>query len=223
MANVFLTWTKGQNVVISANGSSASGVIQNGNLLTGGAGSVQIQALLVDAVLEEIHTMESEVTSSPIEQGPDASDHVRPKPRTYVISDGLVSDSPVPSAATGVMAGVRPDPTRPGQAYQTLVEIWESQTLLTIATGIELYTNMVMTSCPVKRNAKNGNSLRFSATFQEIQIVSSQTIDVPKIAKGKATSDLGKVTGTPPAKAQTALHSLVNSNGGPVNAGILVH
>lgn len=193
MATVFLSWAKKQPVKIEAGTAVASGTIDNlGALSLGGPGTTQIQSIVVDVVPQETHTMESDVTHSPVETGVDVTDHIRPKPRTYAIANGLVSECPLTSSP-----GETPDPSAPGQAYQALVEIWESQALLTITTAIERYDNMVMVSCPVTRTVKDGDSLRFSATFEEIQIVQSQTVSVPAIPKGKPKAELGKVQATP--------------------------
>lgn len=177
MADVYLTWVKGAKVAIATSGS--------------GAAVAQIASIIVDVTPTETHTLESEVTHFPVEQGVDITDHIRPKPRTYTISNGLVSECPV------VGQGVEPDPTAAGQAYRSLVEIWENQALLTITTGIERYDNMAMTSAPVTRTAKDGNSLRFSATFEEIQIVQSQTVAVTKVRKATKTVILGPVEPQP--------------------------
>ena len=179
MADVYLTWVKGAKVAIATSDS--------------GAAVAQIASIIVDVTPTEIHTLDSEITHSPVEVGVDITDHIRPKPRTYSIQNGLVSECPIPSAP-----GQAPDTTGPGQAYQSLVEIWENQALLTITTGIERYDNMAMTSAPVTRTAKDGNSLRFSATFEEIQIVQSQTVQIARaLKKAQATSNIGKATPQP--------------------------
>lgn len=159
----------------------------------GGSQAVQLDSITVDATLSETHSLESETTDSPVEQGIDITDHIRQKPRTLRM-EGLISDVPLPGPAIdgygpaqqvganglsfqGVSA---PDTTRPGKAYQTLVAIWENQVLLTIATALETYDNMVMVSAPVSRKAGDGQSLHFSAAFKEIRVVQSQVTAVPR-------------------------------------------
>lgn len=175
-----------------------------------GSQAVQLDSITVDAVLSETHSLESETTDSPVEQGIDLTDHIRPKPRTLRM-EGLVSEVPVPNASIDGYAAASqttpagltftgvspPDNTRPGKAYRTLVAIWENQVLLTIATALESYDNMVMVSAPVTRKAGDGQSLHFSATFKEIRVVQSQVVSVPRtLPKTKPTTKTG---GTEPS------------------------
>lgn len=175
-----------------------------------GSQAVQLDSITVDATLSESHSLESETTDSPVEQGIDITDHIRPKPRTYRM-EGLISEVPVPNASidgygpssqlgtNGIsFQGVSPpDNTRPGKAYQTLVAIWENQVLLTIATALETYDNMVMLSAPVARKSGDGLSLHFSATFKQIRVVQSQVVSVPRtLPKAKPNAKTG---GTEPS------------------------
>ncbi len=184
---------------------------------TGGQ-AVQLDSITVDAVLSETHTLESETTDNPVEQGIDVTDHIRPRPRTLRM-EGLISEVPVPGPSidgygpasqqtpgglnfSGVSA---PDNTRPGTAYQTLVAIWENGVLLTIATALETYDNMVMVSAPVARKAGDGLSLHFSAAFKEIRIVKSQVVSVPRLLpKTKPNSKTGGVDGKPTSSSWAA-------------------
>lgn len=50
--------------------------------------------MLIDATLSETTNLEAEASEHPIEDGPDITDHIRPKPVTVDI-DGIISETPL--------------------------------------------------------------------------------------------------------------------------------
>ncbi len=185
----------------------------------GGSAATQLDALTLDATPTESHTADAETTDSPVEVGADVTDHYRPKPRTLTM-EAIVSD--VPSPAPGASTGAAPDPTRPGQAYRTLLHIRQTAALLTVATAIETYENMMLTHVGVPRKVQDGGSLRVQLEFKEIQVVASQTVAVARsLPKAKPTADKGKLAAQPIPKswAAGAADGLASSLGNPAMFG----
>jgi hypothetical protein len=53
-----------------------------------------IGAIAIDAVTREVHRLAGEVTTHPVEQGSDISDHYRPAPRAIEL-EGIITDTPI--------------------------------------------------------------------------------------------------------------------------------
>jgi hypothetical protein len=55
--------------------------------------NLTIGTIWIDVSISETHGLTAEVSSHPVEQGPDVADNIRPAPRTIQI-DGLVTNHP---------------------------------------------------------------------------------------------------------------------------------
>lgn len=153
---------------------------------------ITIGTVVIDAALRETHTRKSEVTSYPVEKGADVTDHVRRLPRELEI-EGIVSDTPLGLAliARNVTLGdeeVADASAQPYsvEAWQALEAIHDASLPVTVTTSLRLYTNMVMESLVVPRDAKTGAALRFTATFREVVITenkrTTKRVSVPRAA-----------------------------------------
>lgn len=140
---------------------------------------IRINDFPIDAALSEDHTLDSEVTSFPVERGAEITDHVRPLPRTITI-EGVVSDTPLGLAAIAredraVIASADEtlaDRVLPSiEAFTFLERVYEARQPVTITTSLRVYENMVMESLSIPRTATTGDALRFTATFRQIRIV----------------------------------------------------
>lgn len=141
---------------------------------------ITIGNITIDAALREEHTLNSEVTSFPVEDGGDITDHVRRLPRTVVI-EGIVSDTPLGRAAAVREVPVSsPDevliePTVPSMdTFAALELIYAAREPVTVSTSLKLYESMVMESLVIPRDADTGEALRFTATFKEVIIVENR-------------------------------------------------
>lgn len=86
--------------------------------------------------------------------------------------------------------------SRVQDAFNALLEIREKNVLLTLQTGLKSYTNMIMTSFIPTEEAKNGSSLVFTASFERIELVSSDdTVIIPKESKDSRASAAKKQNG----------------------------
>ena len=160
---------------------------------------VKIGVFLIDASIRESHTFASELTAHPVEEGADVTDHVRTLPITLTI-DGIVSDTPIGAAAVQ-RANESPLggeflPSRDALAYLRGVRLQREP--VTVETSLSTYENMVLTSLQVPQDARTGDSLRFTASFQQIEIVRTERAPVA-VATPRAQSKRNR--GAKPSKA----------------------
>lgn len=169
--------------------------------------SEDTELIKVDATISENHGSSSKTTEQSIEDGSTITDHVIKGSRTYSLT-GLVSDSPIDLAEvavgnlagiagsifkgpadaiiTGVTAKVGSSLISDGKgkpsksAFEALESIWEDSLPVSIVTGLRTYSNMIMETLVIPRRPEINEALEFTATFRQINIVISETIDVPK-------------------------------------------
>lgn len=117
-----------------------------------------VSNVVLDAVISEDHVYNSRVTNYPVEDGRIISDHIINEPVTLQIT-GVVSDTPLAIFAPF---------NRSINAFNDLVEVHNRRELITVVTGIKVYTNMVITSLQVPRNIQSGQSLTFVIDMQKV-------------------------------------------------------
>jgi hypothetical protein len=180
----------------------------------------QIGTVTLDASISEQHTGNNEVTDHPVEEGVNIVDHVRPKPDTLKI-EGLVTNTPMPEAGAPqfpvtvgdvtFLSKSKFDAARAGTAYADLLALKENATLITVVTGLRTYDNMVIESLDVPRDARTGQTLRFSCSLKQIRTAVVQTakiIPTTKISKGKKAT-----APTTPEQSSSVLNSLDEASG----------
>jgi len=195
----------------------------------------KIDTIELDCTVSESHNGEVEVTEHPVEEGANITDHTRAKPVTLIL-EGIVSNTPLnneqqtrkvksaegftfeTTAAASVIAG---QPGVAEAAFTKLQQLREKGVPITIITRFKTYTNMVMSSLVVPRNASTGECVRFTATFKNVVIVKNKTTTAAiskepkakaKIAKGKKVPE----TTAEPTKKKSMLFTLDESTGGGV-------
>ncbi|MBC3540662.1 phage baseplate protein [Rufibacter sediminis] len=139
-----------------------------------------IGAVTLDATVNESHQYLANVTTHPIESGGFVTDHVYEEPREVTI-EGEITSSPV--IFFGNLGGLS---DRRIEAYDQLVSLYKTRDIVTLVTGLKIYTDMVIQSLSFPRDQKTGGRLQFSASFKEARKVSSQVIGV---ASEKAAAD----------------------------------
>lgn len=132
----------------------------------------EIGSVIVDATISENHQFSAEVTDHPIETGGFVTDHAYLNPRVVTVQ-GEVTDTPVVifSALTGLT-------NRSSEAFERLRQIYESRDIVTLVTGLDIYTDMVMDRLDFNRTQTTGKRLQFTASFKQITKVSSQIVGV---------------------------------------------
>lgn len=125
----------------------------------------------MDLVETEEHTLTSEVTEHPVEDGADISDNIRNKPRELTLTNAVVSNTPIGAIAnddTRVMGDTLPPPSV--DAYRRLEKIWENRDVVTVVTNLKKYENMALDQLTIPQEAKNAGGLIFTAHFVQVVI-----------------------------------------------------
>lgn len=170
-----------------------------------------IDTVQVDVSLSEQHQSEVEITEHPVETGTNIVDHARLKPSTLTI-EGVISNDPMPEPTavdvvqpggpSGFVSHSSSQAERAGQGYKDLLALKDETRLVTVVTSLVTYSNMMLRSLSVPRDPRTGQALRFSATFVEVRLVSTKTVNI----KAEGKKDKGKKA-TP-----TAAPELVEKN-----------
>ena len=193
----------------------------------------KLGSLEVDCTLTETHTADVDVTEHPVESGAAMSDHIRPKQEAFTMS-GLFSGTPNPTEGTSRVVDVQAGgdvfklttnvseaeekkaATRLEEARDALYRIKNGAELITVVTGLKVYENMAMKSLSIERDGRTGISLRFTASFVQVETVELKTTRINEVvseAKAKKkVIDGPKATSTGPD--QTALKKLGGKLGG---------
>lgn len=166
-----------------------------------GAEREGIHVIELDAAISVQHTRNVTATKHPVEKGAKITDHLRPEPEQVVI-EGLVSNTPIGrTAQTRAVSFVGNDfvtsagapsafgtPGYAEEAFKKLDEIAGKGVLVTIATQYKTYTDMALTSFVAPRDGSTGDSLRFTATFEKIVIVSNKLTTIRPSADPRSSS-----------------------------------
>jgi hypothetical protein len=124
--------------------------------------------IFLDATIDENHSFTSNVTSYPVESGSNISDHIFNNPEKVNIT-GIVSDTPL---------NIFIPFNRSIDSFNVLLRMFYNKDIITLITGIKIYTNMVMTSLNVPRDVRTGESLTFTMEFKRVIISGDTTFTV---------------------------------------------
>lgn len=172
-------------------------------------------AIEIDAVLDESHTLTNTVTDHPVEEGFNITDHSRPDPDqvtlTCFISNTPISDqqqertvregsvdfttAALQDTEFSVVAG------RGNDAYKKLKKLRDEGTLVQVVTTLTTYvksstSGMIIQSLTIPRTAKDIDGLAFTIVLKQIRIVKNrQTQDTtPKDKRTAKKKDKGEQT-----------------------------
>lgn len=169
----------------------------------------KIAGLLIDASIEETHTIDADVTEYPVEDGSMITDHVQVKTPELVMK-GVITDAPLGYALVGniqnlirsvsiLFGGTK----RSIDGYNVLVDLQAKRMPFDVYTTLRRYKNMVIKNLSVVRNADQGASVHFSATLKQIHVAVSEVEEVPLAAPVKniaaKTKDVGQVNPVGPS------------------------
>lgn len=138
--------------------------------------------LVFDAVFEESHESELQVTDNPVETGVIVSDHAFMKPLRLSITAGVTA-TPLRKSVTDPF-GQGDD--RPRRAFELLTELQSLAEPFDVQTGFKLYKNMVCTSIRTAQDKATANAFVFSAELREVLIVNTHWVSYRQL-KDKAT------------------------------------
>lgn len=143
--------------------------------------------LVFDAVFEETHEADLEVTDNPVETGVVVSDHAFMKPLRVKISAG-VSDTPLAAVTDDPFAS---DAGRSRRAFELLTELQKRAEPFDLQTGLKLYENMVCTSIRTSQDKDSSGALLFTAELREVIIVYTQVVTYPPRKPGATKRQAG--------------------------------
>ena len=161
----------------------------------------------LDASLSEDHTLDSELTEFPVENGSVISDHRVVKPEGVVV-EGIISKTPVSflGGAFGLLESEKDIPNE----WAKVKKIFKDGEKMTVNTGLETYTDMILTKLSTPRDAKTGQALVVKATYQKLIYAVTEIRDLEANLSGEdkalqslasSVQDTGSST---PAATQTS-------------------
>lgn len=153
----------------------------------------QIQDLQIDIVSSEVIELPSETTDNPIESGSEVTDHIINKP-ILLRMVCQIGGSTLLNFTDRKLEG-----------YEALKKLRDDKQPVTVVSGLETFSNMLINNITIDRNLQNASVLQFQIEFKQAKIVSSQRVDVSNNVsatkepqtKDRATStqNKGKVQG----------------------------
>ena len=161
----------------------------------------QIQDLQIDIVSSEVIELPSETTDNPIESGAEITDHIINRP-ILLRMVCQIGGSNLTNWTDRKLEG-----------YEALKKLRDDKLPVTVVSGLETFTNMLINNINIDRNLQNASVLQFQIEFKQAKIVSSQRVDVSNNisatkepqTKDRATSTQNK--GKVQAKSDTATTS----------------
>ena len=173
------------------------------------ANGATMRDIIAQAVIEERHVDELEITDHPVQQGAMVTDHAFKRPAEVTLHLGW-SNSPTPTGgllnaaiataaslngaaagaanvynlATGVM-GLETALTgsaisQINHIYNTLLALQSDRALFDVYTGKRQYTNMVCKTLVVETDMKTEHSLPITMVCKQVILVNTQTVALPK-------------------------------------------
>lgn len=151
------------------------------------------------------------ITSYPVEDGADISDHVQIKNRTFTLS-GYISETPIrqdPVQDLLYSSGV--NGTRVAQAIQYLDKIMDSRQTILLVLEQQIYDNVILKGISVDFKEEYGQT--FNLDFEQVRIVSNKSVNViaTKTQAAKVTGTTNK-TAAPSANLTQSVQSIAGGN-----------
>lgn len=143
--------------------------------------------LVFDAVFEETHESDLEVTDNPVETGVVVSDHAYMKPLRVKISAG-VSDSRLNIFSSDPFSSAA---GRSRRAFELLTELQKKAEPFDLQTGLKLYKNMICTSVRSSQDKDSSAALLFTAELREVIVVYTQVVQYPPRKAGSTKRQAG--------------------------------
>lgn len=164
----------------------------------------KIGVIDVDVMVESEFNLESEVSEYPVEDGFVISDNVTQKPIKLSL---VVMISPMPVTWYENFKDTAQD--RVFNAIDEFYWIWQRREPITIVTKSNVWEDMVMTSCPIRRSKEDGIALKVAVDFVQIRKVNTKTEQIPDEYVELLTKPKAQASNTDAGTAET---SNVNSN-----------
>jgi hypothetical protein len=158
----------------------------------------KIGVIEVDVMIESEFNLESEVSEYPVEDGFVISDNVTQKPIKLSL---VVMISPMPVTWYENFKETAQD--RVFNAVDELYWIWQRREPITIVTKLNVWENMVMTSCPIRRTKEDGIALKAAIDFVQIIKVDTKIEQIPAEYVDLLTKPKAQASNTDAGTAET--------------------
>lgn len=168
---------KGDNgfcILASIYNSSSDQYIQN------------FQAIVFDSVPNVGIKRQADVTSYPVENGADVSDHVQVKNNTFTLS-GMISETPV-RLMKDMLYSAGVNGTRISQAITYLDQIFDARQPIILITEHKVYENVILKG--ISYDYQSEYAMKFELDFEQIRLVSYGETNVIA-TKTKANKNVG--------------------------------
>ena len=160
-----------------------------------------IQDLAIDIVSSEVIELPSETTDNPIENGSEITDHIINRP----IMLRMVCQIGGSNLTNWT--------DRKIEGYEALKKLRDDKQPVTVVSGLETFSNMLINNITIDRNLQNATVLQFQIDFKQAIIVYSERVNISTniseikepLTKDRATplQNKGKVQGIDDSKAPT--------------------
>jgi len=151
-----------------------------------------IASLDFDATLDELHEWKNEVTQNPVETGSPITDHIIEKPDKLRLQ-GVITNSPLRGEFAGQYFGGDTESPRIQTAFEAIRELHKARDIVVVYTKHAIYTDMVIESVSIPRNAQIGEEIQFTMELVNIRFVNTQMVTLPPgISQKKSAKSDGK-------------------------------
>jgi hypothetical protein len=134
------------------------------------------EGFVIDAFMVESYSFTNTVTDIPVEEGSTISDHVVEEQDVVSIQAFIGNAEFIAADSSDSISKDPPDKmARVLKAYKELLRLKRTKEVCTVTTGLDVYTDMIITSLNIDRDVETGANLPFSMEFKRIKIVKSET------------------------------------------------
>jgi hypothetical protein len=161
-------------------------------------GEKSIGGFVIDAFLVESYNYANRLTNLTVEEGSNVSDHVVEEPDTidieaFIGQTKFETNANPPGADIDLSEIEIPDDpkSRIRQAYHELLRMKRERQPVDVVTGLDTFTDMVITTFNISRDVETGEDLPFTMSFQNIKIVKSEETEISASSGGGAGDQAG--------------------------------
>jgi hypothetical protein len=142
-------------------------------------GKEDSEGFVIDAFLVESYSFTNSVTDIPVEEGSTISDHVVEEQDVVSIKAFIGNAEFIVADSSDSISKEPPDRmARVLKSYKELLRLKRTKEVCTVTTGLDVYTDMIITSLNIDRAVETGANLPFSMEFKRIKIVKSETVAI---------------------------------------------
>lgn len=146
---------------------------------------ITVDDFAIDAVTKFTPSYKAKATAHPIERGSITTDHVIDEPDTFVM-ECIVSDAP---SGSMVAIRAREDGVPSANAFRKFENLKNTKKLVTVVTPVRVYGNCVLLEFTPTFDAATGAALKFSLSFQVLNVVDNERAFVQVAAPSGAGQD----------------------------------